>query len=61
MSKYKVEIGGFVSTYRQRNIIVYADNEAEAEEKAIDKFIEMQQEKVGNICNEARADSIEEL
>ena len=38
MSKYKVNVGGFVTVFRERDIIVHADNEAEAAKKAELKF-----------------------
>ena len=40
--KYKVEIGSFCTRMVTRKIIVYADNEVEASEKAIKKYIEME-------------------
>lgn len=61
MAKYKVEVGGFVSTFRQRTFTVYADNEAEAENKAINRFVECQQQKSGNMCDGGTVDSIEEI
>jgi hypothetical protein len=61
MSKYKVEVGGFVSVYRQRTLIIHAENEEEASKKAIEKFIDFQQEKVGNMCDEGQVNSIEEM
>jgi hypothetical protein len=70
MAKYKVEVGGFVSTlnrkedgfvdrFRHRTLIVYAKNETEAKEKAEMKFMELCQKKPGNMCNEGNVDSIE--
>lgn len=61
MAKYKVEVGGFVSTFRQRTFTVYAENEAEAEDKAISKFMDCQQQKAGNMCDGGTVDSIEEM
>lgn len=49
--KYEVEVGGFVTSLRRRKLIIHADNEAEAEEKAIDKFIQLQQE-AGGDCDD---------
>ena len=45
MAKYKVNVCGFVSTFRNRNIIVFANSEEEAVEKAELKFIELQQQR----------------
>lgn len=70
MSKYKVEIGGFVSTFnraedgfvdrfRHRTLIIYAKDEEEAKEKAELKFMEPCQRKPGNMCNEGNIDGIE--
>ena len=42
MAKYRVEVGGFVTVYRQRLITVTADSDSEAGNKAINKFIEQQ-------------------
>lgn len=61
MNKYKVEVGGFVSVYRQRTLIINAENEEEASGKAIEKFISLQQEKVGSMCDEGQVNSIEEI
>ena len=59
--KFRVNVGGFVSTYRERTIIVYADSEAEAAEKAELKFCELEQQRAGNMCDEGTINSIEEL
>ena len=61
MSKYKVNVGGFVSVYRERNIIVHAEDEAEAAEKAELKFIELQQQRPGSMCDEGTINSIEQI
>lgn len=61
MPKYKVEVGGFVSTYRQRTFIVHGADEAEAEQKAIEKFINAQQIKAGNMCDDGTINAIEEI
>ncbi len=61
MAKYKVEVGGFVSTFRQRTFTVHADNETEAENKAINRFVECQQQKAGNMCDGGTVDSIKEI
>jgi hypothetical protein len=70
MSKYKVEVGGFVNTFnrtedgfvdrfRHRTLVVYAKDEEEAKEKAELKFIDLCQRKPGNMCDEGIIDSIE--
>jgi hypothetical protein len=59
MAKYQVEVGGFVSTYRQRTYIVFATSEEEAKDKAADKFIKDQQNgKPGNMCDEGTVNYI---
>lgn len=59
---YKVEVGGFVSTYRQRTYDIYADSEEEASEKAIDKFIfDQQNGKPGNMCDEGQVNEISKI
>ena len=60
MSKYRVEVGGFVSVYRQRALIVNADNEETAKEKAINKFMELQQKNGGDMCGDGTVNNIEE-
>lgn len=59
MAKYKVEVGGFVTVFRKRTFTVYAADEAEAEEKAIDKFVQVQSER--GDCDEGIANSVEEI
>ena len=44
MAKYIVELGGFVSVFRHRKMTVYADSEAEAIDKASDKWYQVQQQ-----------------
>lgn len=72
MSKWKVEVGGFVNTFlksidgfddrfRHRTLIIYADTEEEAKEKAELKFMDLCQKRPGNMCNEGHIDSIELL
>ena len=58
--KYEVEVGGFVTILRHRKLIIHADNEAEAEEKAIDKFIQLQQE-AGGDCDDGIVDYINKI
>ena len=59
MAKFKVEVGGFVSTYRQRTYTIFAADEEEAKEKATDRFVNDQQNgKVGNMCDEGEVNSI---
>ena len=60
--KYSVEIGGFVTVLRKRKLTVYANDEVEAEEKAIDKFIEIQQAAGGDLdSGDCTIDSLTEL
>lgn len=59
MAKYEVEVGGFVTVFRQRTLIVCANSESEASEKAKDRFVELQS-KSGN-CESGHVDSITEL
>lgn len=48
MAKYKIEVGGFVTVYRHRDILVYAKTLEEAEKKAVNKFVELQQKGSGS-------------
>lgn len=59
MTKYRVEVGGFVSVYRQRSLVVSADNEETAKEKAINKFMDLQQKNGGDICDGGEINNIE--
>lgn len=59
MSKYKVTVGGFVSVFRKRNLVIHAKSEEEAAEKAVDKFMEIQQSDRSSMCNEGIVESIE--
>lgn len=62
MAKYKVEVGGFVIIYRQRVITVYADNVSEAEEKAKQKFVNLQQSGSGSpMCEDGTINAIERI
>ena len=58
MAKYIIELGGFVSVFRHRKMTVYADSEAEAIEKASDKWYQVQQQQAGSMCGEPTIDSI---
>lgn len=60
MAKFKVNVGGYVTAYRERNLIIYADDEAEAEKKASDKFVDLQQ-KPGHMCDEGTINYIERM
>lgn len=51
MAKFIVEAGGFVSVLRKRRLKIYAENECEAEQKAIEKFVEIQQNSGGDISH----------
>lgn len=57
MMKYEVEVGGFVTCFRKRKLIIHANNEAEAEEKAIDRFVELQQ-RAGHDCDDGTVNYI---
>lgn len=60
MAKYKIEVGGFVTVYRQRMITVFADTVEEAEKKAIDKFVVQQQRGSGSpVCEDGTVNSVE--
>lgn len=61
MAKYKVTVGGFVSVFRKRCLTVYASSESEAQEKAVDKFMEIQQSGGCSMCSEGTVESIEEV
>lgn len=62
MAKYKVEVGGYVTVYRQRVITVFADSESEAGEKAVDKFVDLQQSCSGApMCDDGTVNSIKEI
>jgi len=58
--KFKVNVGSHVTRYVERNIVVYAKDEDEAREKAIDKFDEMEMKLNSVDCGEAQVNSIEE-
>lgn len=49
MSKYKVNVGGFVSFYRERTLTIHAKSEDEAIEKALDKYDEIQRASGGDL------------
>ena len=57
MSKYEVEVGGFVTVLRQRKLIVHAIDEETAKEKAIDKFCKIQTA-AGGCCDNGIVDSV---
>jgi hypothetical protein len=62
MAKYEVEVGGFVTVYRQRTVTVYANTEAEAAKKAKQKFIDLQNSGSGSpICEEGTVNEIEQV
>lgn len=61
MPKYKVNIRGFVSTFRERTFTVSADNEVEAINKAEDKFIKVQQSNGYNMCGGGTVNWIDEI
>lgn len=47
--KYRVEVSSHVTRFCSRTIPVYADNETEAADKAIDKFIELESLIAGSV------------
>ena len=61
MAKYKVTVGGFVTVLRKRRLIVYASSESEAQEKAVEKFMEIQQSNGFSMCSEGTVESVEEV
>jgi hypothetical protein len=72
MAKYEVEVGGFVNTFsktedgfvdrfRHRKLIIYANNEEEAREKAEQKFMDLCQKRPGNMCDEGHIDSVRRI
>ena len=72
MMKWRVEVGGFVSTFskteddfvdrfRHRSLVVYADSEDESKYKAELKFIDLCQKRPGNMCDEGHIDSIKQI
>lgn len=72
MNKFEVEVGGFVNTFnktedgfvdrfRHRKLIISANNEEEAKEKAEQKFIDLCQKRPGNMCDEGHIDSIKQI
>jgi hypothetical protein len=62
MGKYRVEAGAFVSRLVNRTIIVHADTPEEAEAKAIDKFLDMENKlKGGGIPGSVNIDFIERI
>lgn len=60
--KYKVEVGSFCTRYVKRTITVHADNETEASEKAVNKFIDTEMQLVNySDFGSPQADSVEEI
>ena len=60
--RYHVEVGGFVTVYRRRTLVVHADTQEEAEQKAIDGFVDLQNAGSGSpICEEGIVNFIEPL
>lgn len=60
MGKYKIEVGGFVTVYRHRFITVSADTLEEAEKKAVNKFVDLQQNGSGSpMCEDGTIESVE--
>jgi hypothetical protein len=61
MAKFKVEVGGFVTVFRHRELTIYADNEAEAKEKARNKFFDLQNANPTAMISECTIDSVEPI
>jgi hypothetical protein len=61
MAKFRVQVGGFVSVYRQRTLTVHASMEEEAMEKAVEKFVELQQADGISICDDGNVNFIERV
>lgn len=60
--KYKVEVGSFCTRLITRTITVNADNQIEASQKAIDKFIDKEQQLANsNDFGDPKVDFIEEI
>ena len=59
--KFKVNVGGYVSTYRERTLTVSADTSMEAMDKAVAKFIELEQKNPGDMCDEGTVNWIESV
>ena len=58
MAQYEVEVGGFMSQYRSRKLVIYAKTEQEAKEKAEQKFIDLMQKDGTAMCGEGTINSI---
>lgn len=61
MAKYEVEVGGFVTVFRHRKLIVHADTWPEASEKALEKFVEIQQKDGSSMCSGGQVESVKRL
>lgn len=61
MSKYIVEVGGYVSCYRQRKLTIYADSIEEAEEKALNKYSDLVQNRPGDMLGDCQVNEIMEV
>jgi hypothetical protein len=60
--KYKIELGSFCTRMVTRKIVVHAENEAEASEKAIDKYIKMEQKVFSSVdFGEPHVDFIDKI
>ena len=57
--KFKVNVGGYVSMYRERTLTVSATDPEEAMNKAVAKFIELSQKKPGDMCDDGTVNWIE--
>ncbi|QUH21815.1 hypothetical protein [Alkaliphilus sp. B6464] len=60
--KYKVEVGSFCTRFIKRTITVHADNETEATEKAINKYIDAEMQLMNySDFGTPQVDSVEEI
>lgn len=57
--KFKVNVGGYVSVCRERTLTVSAETSMEAMDKAVAKFIELNQSKPGDMCDDGTVNWIE--
>lgn len=58
MAKYKVEVNSFSTRFIQRHLIVYAKDEVEAKEKAVEMYCKKESEAGSVDPGEPRVDEI---
>lgn len=58
--KYEVEVGGFATVFRKRRLVIHANSMKEAEGKALEKFVKLQQQN-GAVCESGMIDSIRQI